>query len=369
MEISAPTLLAHQPTIALGTPLGRVFSHARVAGRVPVYLHALGGEKARAHTGPRELLAATRAALVQAGHIGAWGAGAVVSATEDAAAFAIAGCTWFTLDLARRVDGRGDTFSLDELDAALVALEDAGAFTPGWHDAYLDRSFAISPTLTLALSDEVLARAAVKFAPALAHAEQLQQAIRTCWAGHGELPDMEVRIATDGRATTREEFFFLAQEVRHRGLGVQTLTPNLGPMWEPARADVAAHDFTDFAAIAAHCGMKLGLAWSDGKTADAGHLDVSEAAPLELLRQLAERDPLLFHEWLREAQLAFPLDRAGWPISTTEDDARMMPQVADDALAETFLGSTQGRQVLLVTFASVAEMPLGERCAKAVFHL
>lgn len=330
---------------------------------MPVYLHHLGGKKAHAQTGPRELLAATRAALEQAEHVGAWGAGAVVSETEDAAAFAIAGCTWFTLDLAGWLERRGDSFSLDELDAALVGLEDAGAFTPSWHDAYLDRSFAISPTLTLALSDEVLARAAVKFGPALAHAQQLQQAIRTCWAGHGELPDMEIRIATDGRATTREEFFFLAQEVRSRGLGVQTLTPNPGPTWEPARTDVAAHDFTDLAAIAQHCGMKLGLAWSDGKTADAGHLDASEAAPLELLRQLAERDPLLFHEWLREAQLAFPLDRAGWPISTTEDDARMMPQVADEALAETFLGSTQGRQVLLVTFASVAETALGARCS------
>ncbi len=366
MDIPAPTPLGQQPTIALGTPLGRIFSHPRTHGRAPVYLHRLGGEKARARTGPRELLAATRESLSRAGHTGAWGAGAVVAQMDDAAAFAIAGCTWFTFELAPLLDSRGDSLTLDGLDRAIVDLEDCGMFTPGWHDAYLDRDIAISPTLTLRFSDEALARAAVKFGPALAHAEQLQQAIRTCWSGHGDLPDVEIRIAADGHATTLEEFLFLAHEARQRGLGVTTLTPNLGPAWEPACVEAIGSDFAGLAEIAAHHGMKLGLPWADGKAADAGHLDVSEAATLELMRQLARRDPMLFHEWLREAQLSFPLARAGWPISTTEDDARMMPQVADDALEATFLDSTQGRQALLVTFDSVAETPLGERCAKAV---
>ncbi len=366
MELSAPTPLGQQPTIALGTPLGRVFPHPQSQGRAPVYLHRLGGEKARAYTGPRELLAATRDALSRSGHTGAWGAGAVVAETDDAAAFAIAGCTWFTFDLASRLDARGDSLTLHELDAAIIALEDHGIFTPGWHDAYIDRDFAITGALTLRFSDEALARAAVKFGQALAHAEQLQQAVRTCWSGRGELPDVEIRIAADVRATTMEEFLFLAHEARQRGLGATTLTPNLGPYWQPAHAETETPNLADLAAIANHSGMKFGIPWADGKAVQAGHLDVSEAAPLEFLRQLIARDPLLFHEWLREAQLAFPLDRAGWPISTTEDDARMMPQVPDDALTETFLGSTQGRQTLLVTFASVAETALGERCAKAV---
>lgn len=350
MDIPAPTTFASAPTIALGAPLGRVFpaQFADIA-RAPVFLHALGGEKERITRGPRELFAETHAALARAGHRGPWGAGGIVRETDEAAQFATAGATWFTLDLSPLLEARADTMTLDELDAAIVALEDAGVYSSGWADAYLDREFA----LALRFDDETLARAAVKFGRALAHAEQLQQMIRVCWLGKGTAPDIEVSIADAPAATTRAELLFLSLEIRRRALGATALAPSLGAeleMGDTFTGDTAI--FADFAAIAAASAIKLSLPQSTSAT--SVHLDATEAATLALLREIATHQPALFREWLKCAQIHFATVRPAWRISTTEDDIRFLPDVADDALAATFLDEKRGRQLLLVTFPAFA---------------
>lgn len=352
MDIPAPTTFASAPTITLGVPLGRVFMEPLVGekNRAPVFLHELGGEKERTTRGPRELFAETHAALASAGHRGPWGAGGIVRETEEAAQFAIAGATWFTFDLSPVIEARADTILLDELDAAIVALEDAGVYPPGWADAYLDREF----TLSLRLDDETLARVAVKFGRALAHAEQMQQMIRINWMGKGTAPDVEVSIAAAPVATTRAELLFLALENRRRALGATALAPSLGAELEMGDAftgDTAI--FADFAAIAAASAIKLSLPQS-ASTAST-HLDATEAAPLAFLRELASHQPALFREWLKCAQLHFATVRPAWRISTTEDDIRFLPEVSDDALAATFLDEKRGRQLLLVTFSAVKD--------------
>ena len=60
---------------------------------------------------------ATRQALGKSGCPKEWGAGAVVTSTEEAAAFATAGFTWFTFDLTAPTDDRSASMSLDQLDA------------------------------------------------------------------------------------------------------------------------------------------------------------------------------------------------------------------------------------------------------------
>ena len=350
MDIPAPKTFAAAPTITIGAPLGRVFPAQFVdVARAPIFLHELGGEKERATRGPRELFTETRDALVRAGHLGDWGAGGIVRETDEAAQFATAGATWLTMDLAPLLDVRADAMSLDALDAAIVALEDAGCFSQGWADAYLDRTFA----LALRLDDETLARAAVKFGRALAHAEQIQQMIRVCWMGKGTAPDIEVSIAAAPTATTRAELLFLSHEIRRRALGATALAPSLGAdleMGDTFTGDASIH--ADFAAITNASGIKLSLPQSASTT--SAHLDATEAAPLALLREIATQQPALFREWLRCAQFHFATVRPAWRISTTEDDIRFLPDVADDALAATFLDEKKGRQLLLVTFPVVA---------------
>lgn len=323
--MTSPTPLGHQPTIALGAPFGRVDFTTAHDGRAPVILHRLGGEKDREQIGPRELRDATCAMLEAHGWPERWGLGGVCVELEDAGNFAIAGYSWFTFDLASRIDVSADGATLEQLDARIVALEDAGCFPIGWHEAYLP------------CDEEALARAAVKFAPALSHAEQLQQTIRTSWSGRGEFPDIEVSIARALRRTTALELRFLAMELRRRGIWTTVIAPAL------------SEDSSAFADILANAGnVRL-------SAPDASHVDCAEAAFFAALRHIAETNAPLFRQILAVAKDAFPVARAGWNLAVTEEDVHMMPDVENAALASTFIDHQNGRETLLCTWDAVCE--------------
>lgn len=359
MNIPAPAPLGTKPACSLAATFGWVspaqLAWARETGRAPVLLHPLGSEKARQTRGPRELREETIAALEAAEWRNPWGLGALCESSEDAAQFATAGYTWFTLDLAAQADPRASSMSLDDLDAAIVRLEDTKVFPLGWHEAYL--AGGSGPQF----SEEALARAAVRFGPALAEADQMVQAIRAGGSERGDLPDLELSFARSPLAMSAEEVAFVAAELLRRGLihgGVTRLAPSFGP-WFERGADSAAEapEIISEISRALPAGVMLVLPGElAGKVGDASvHPDATDESVLAWLRRLAERQPARFREWLAKAHAAFPTARAIGHFTTSEDDVRFLPEVADDALAATFLESTQGRQLLLATWTDVAE--------------
>jgi hypothetical protein len=369
MDIPAPVALAEQPSLALlaSPAMGADLEVCVAAGRMPILMHELAGEKERATVGPRELLEQTLAVLAAQKVAGPWGAGGRIRTPEEGAQFARAGYTWFTLELARKVDRRAESMSLDELDSAIVALEDAGVYAPFWYERYVDRDFSTAGGVMLQFADEVLARAAVKFAPAFLHAEEMDRAIRACWIGRGEMPDFEVSIAPGGPTTTKEELLFLGIEMRRRLCALTALAPALGNEFEPGREvpeDPVAISTTlsDLAAGAAPARLSLPSPLADLAPVGAAlHLDATEAGRLTWLGQVARREPAFFREWLEAARLAFPIARAGWPITLNEEEARFLPQVEDGELESMFLGQAAGRQLLLATWEDVAGGALGVR--------
>ena len=76
---------------------------------------------------------------------------------------------------------------------------------------------------------------------------------------------------------------------------------------------------------------------------------------MEALRVVARRDASLFRELLSTAQEHFVFDKGRAVHSTSEEDIRGLPLVADTELETTFLDDPRGRQLLHVTAASVAE--------------
>ena len=373
MRLPAPTPLAGRPTIALGcTGLhfpADALREARENGIAPVMMHRLTGEDGSADDGPREMLDATAAALEKSGHATAWGAGCTVRTEAEAAAFATGGYTWFSFALGSEVDSRADTMSLDELDAAIVALEDSGCLAAEWHANYTDREWPPASGRTLRLPDETLARAAVKFAPALAHAAQLQQAIRTLWSGRGVAPDIGLCFAGTRDRWSEEEFLFLALESSRQGICPVCIAPPLGHAWQPGAEfggdeNGLASMLTGFGEIAALAGpLKIGIHHAAGKSnfctkivrtlRDRAHLDFTEDAWLATLDVLAQQQPELFRRWLCAAQEMFPFAADGMALAITEEDIHVLPQVGDADLAVTFLGDVRGRQLLLATFPDV----------------
>lgn len=331
-------------------------------------MHELGGEKERASLGPRELLEKTRVRLAQQQPgLVFWGAGACVSSPEEAAQFATAGYTWFRLDMARVVDLRADTLPLEAMDATIVALEDLGIFAPGWYTAYVDQELTPVAGANFRLPDETLARAAVKFAPVFARAQEIEQVIRNCWSGRGEPPDLEIVLSPGGPASTAEEMLFASMELRWRLSSVTAIAPALGHEWEPGQdpsfiAGTLTHALSRLSSALCPARLSaphlLGHALPDPRLV---HQDTMETGRLAFLAQLIQRDPALFREWLEGARLAFPIARSGWPITLSEEEARFLPQVEDAELAATFLDLPSGRQLLLSTWSDVSSSSIGER--------
>ncbi|MEO6755700.1 MAG: tagaturonate epimerase family protein [Chthoniobacteraceae bacterium] len=373
MPLPAPAPLAARPTVALGcTGLHFPTDALRTAcenGITPVLMHRLTGEDGSSDDGPREMLAATAAALAKAGHAGAWGAGCTVSNAADAAAFATAGSTWFSFALGREIDSRAESMSLDQLDAAIVALEDSGGLAADWHSHYTDREWQLTSGRTLRLADETLARVAVKYGRALAHAGQLQQVIRTLWTGRGAAPDIELCFAGCRDRWSAEEFLFLVLESARCGLAPVCISPSLGAAWQPGaefdgdQSELSA-TLSLAGEIAALAGaLKIGIHHASGKAnAEAAaqsslgaraHLDFEEAAWLATLDTLAHQQPELFRRWLCIAQEVFSFAAGGMALTITEEDIHVLPQVDDADLSATFLADVRGRQLLLLTFPDV----------------
>ena len=373
MPLPAPSPLAARHTVALGcTGLhfpADALREARENAVAPLMMHHLTGEDGSADDGPREMLAATAAMLENAGHPTAWGAGCAIRATADAAAFATAGFTWFSFELRSLLDKRADSMPLDELDAAVVTLEDTGCLAHGWHAHYTDREWSLPSGHILRLSDEVLARAAVKYGRALAEAAQWQQAIRTLWTGRGSAPDIELNFAGRRDRWSAEEFLFLALETARSGLAPVCISPSLGAAWQPgAEFDGDQNELSATLALAGEIAalagpLKVGIRHAAGKSClreiaarnlgVRAHPNFEEDAWLETLDTLARQQPELFRRWLCAAQELFPFAAGDMPLSISEEDIHALPQVDDADLPATFLADIRGRQLLLTTFPDV----------------
>ena len=376
MPLPAPTPLASRATVALGrtgmhfpADALRETGDTGETGCAPVVMHRLIGTDGATDEDPREMLAATAEALESAGHESAWGAGCEVRTTAETEAFAAAGFTWFSFALGGEIDSRASLLSLDELDAAVVALEDSGCYQPEWHTRYTDREWQLASGRNLRFADETLARVAVKFGRALAHAAQLQQAIRTLWSGHGAAPDIELYFAGHRYPWNEEEFLFLTLESARSGLCPVCISPSLGMAWQPG-AEYAGGEgeieslLVSAGEIAALAGsLKVGVHHLAGKERLVSsakrfvgpriHLDFEENAWLAALDDLARLQPELFRRWLCVAQEMFPFAAGDKALAITEEDIRILPQVEDADLSATFLADVRGRQLLLSTFPDV----------------
>ncbi len=370
MEISAPVPLGMEPSMMiLAAPgLEAFIRESAQLGRRPVLMHELGGEEERKSVGPRELLERTRTRLakLEDGMLEKWGAGARVTSVEEAGLFAVAGFTWFTLELADAVNQRAGAMSLDELDPAIVALEDGGTYPLGWHASYLEREFEVEAGVRIQFSDEVLARAAVKFGPVLALAEEMEQTIRSCWHGRGDWPDVVVALTPSRSALTREEMFFVATQLRARSGGLPAVAPGLGFFCEPGNEMAEAAVLAETIAGLTACGGVLGLALPARAAevpgvAGARVLDATDDGRLAALAALVKAEPAAFREWLDAARQAFPIAHGGWPISLSEEEVRFLPQVEDGELAAVFLETVHGRQLLLSTWPQVNASAWGQK--------
>jgi hypothetical protein len=298
-----------------------------------------------------------------------WGADADhLKTEEDIRNLAGAGFTFFTIDPSEHVDTEADAATLDELERKFMLLPGGSELTA----RYAGQSFVFAmpdrlhAPLRVTFDRETLLRAAVKYARAVEHTQTLAKILEEVKGADNF--DLEMSVDETPYPTTVAEHFFVANELKTRGVKLHSLAirfvgefqkgidyigdidefsarlkehaliaKQLGPYKMSIHS--GSDKFSIFPIIAEECGGLL-----HEKTAGTWYL--------EALRVVARRGAVLFREILEFAAAHFPTDRATYHVVENLNSLPDFHAFSDSQL-ETILDNDTGRQMLHVTFGSV----------------
>jgi hypothetical protein len=296
--------------------------------------------------------------------------------TDDIDATVAAGFTMFTIDPGDHVDSKADTYDIVTLKEAFeslpwreleTAMEDQCA-------RCIDKSVRLRDDSVVALAEETLFRAAVKYGRALAHTAQMYRHLK---AKMGDRPfELEMSVDETATPTSVEEHVFVASELARLGVEWVSLAPRFVGEFEKGVdyiGDLAAFEksFAAHVAVAQHFGpYKISIHSGSDKfsiypiaarlAGDLVHLKTAGTSYLEALRAIATIDPALFREILAFAVERYPEDRASYHVSADEGKVPA-PEGLGDAHLPAVLDQFDAREALHVTFGSVLTAREGGR--------
>lgn len=373
--VIAPVPLGLHRSFGFGDRLGLATPGHLAAVRpfpdfAPIFAQQSIREMTRTQRTPQEVMTAATTALTAAGFSGKWGAdGDHLKTPEDVQRVAGAGFCFFTIDPSAFVNNTADRLDEAALREAVAALEQDGLFTGfNWREYYLDRVFTVGSRIPpLRFDEEILFRAAVKYARATAHAEVMAQAIATASAGRGEV---EVSVDETDSPTSPLEHLFFALELQRRGVpNLVSLAPrfigdfekgidyrgDLARFEEQLKVHVAIAKFAGPYKLSIHSGSdKFSVYPAIGRVCrDLLHVKTAGTSYLEALRVVARTAPALFAEIAAYCRGRFDTDRASYHISTTDAEVAALPRYGGVTEEPVYLDQVAGRQLLHVTFGSV----------------
>ncbi len=290
---------------------------------------------------------------------------------DDVRACLAAGFTLFTVDPGEHVDDAAERADAAELRARLERLP-WRELEDDWEG--LKRRLLGAPLdlgdRELAISEEDLARAAVKYGAAIAHTLSLYRVL----AASGAPFELELSVDETAYPTTLPEHAYVAAELRRLGVAVVSLAPRFVGRFEKgvdfrpdATGDLAtlAATLEGHAAIARSMGpYKLSLHSGSDKfsvypliaaaTGGLVHLKTAGTSYLEALRVAAVHAPDLFRQVLAIGHERFEVDRKSYLIGARLE---AVPRPGDlrDADLPGLLDDDGARQVLHVTFGSALD--------------
>ncbi len=353
--------------LGLATP-----GHLAAARRfsiAPVLAQLAPRELARAGTRPADRLAAVSRAVAEAHFSRAWGADAHTVKTEtDIDMMAAAGATWFTLDPSAFVENRADSLDADGLAEELAGLGKEGVLPADCVPSLAGRRFEFDSDIHVAPDLDALARAAVKFARALHHAQRLARHVSTA-SRHAPF-DLELALVECAAPATPEEHLFIALEMRRRAMPVTALALRWDATLEPAvehagDAEACARGLRVHAAIARHLGpYKVSIHHGDAKFAvfpgiaracgERLHVKTASASFLAAMRLVSRVAPDLFREIVCFARPRFESERVPHLVTTTQAAVERLFRPAASAHPEkTFLDTAAGQQLLETTCGAI----------------
>lgn len=369
-----PSPLGLRKSFGFGDRLGLAtpghLAAVRGTGFAPIFAQQSIREMTRTQRTPEDVMRAAQQTLAKEGYAEAWGADADhLKTPEDVQRTAAAGFCFFTIDPSAYVNNAADAMSAAELQAATAQLDADRVFGErAWRSEYLGKAFDIGAGAPLRFAEEDLARAAVKYGRATAHAAVMGQAIAAASAGRGF--EIEVSVDETDSPTRPLEHLFFGLELKARGVkNVVSLAPRFIGEFEKGidyRGDHAAFEaaLRQHVAIAKFCGpYKISIHSGSDKFAvypaigrlcgDLLHVKTAGTSYLEALRVLARVQPKAFAEVGEYSRARFATDRQSYHISTTEAEIAALRPYASAADEGPWLDDRVGRQLLHVTFGSV----------------
>ena len=369
----APTLVGRATSVGLGDRLGLATpGHVRAmrssGGALrPVFAQQSIREMERTGHTPQQVMDDAMWGVFAEGWRNGFGADADhLKEPGDIDRTLAAGFTMFTIDPGAHVDGSAETISPAELEHAVESLpwteleDTAGAL----RQRYLGSAFDCDGT-TAEFDEEILAKAAVKYARAVAHVARMYRHLD---AASGRPFEVEVSVDETDQPTSHAEHFYIATELARLGVRWTGLAPRFAGRFEKGVdyiGDLRAFErhFAGHAAIARVLGpYKISLHSGSDKfgiypiaaehARGLVHLKTAGTSYLEALRTVAEVDPLFFRDLYTFARERYERDRASYHVSARLDRAPE-PSAVPDADLIGLLDDFNARQVLHVTFGSV----------------
>jgi len=329
-------------------------------------------ENARTKRTPRQVLDDAMWGVFRSGWRHGYGADADhLKTPEDVDACVEAGFTFFTIDPGEHVDNGAESYSVSELQGKIEELpwEALETTLADVRARLLGRPVDLGST-SVALSEEALYRALVKYGRAVAHVARLY---RRLVERMGDRPfELEVSVDETESVTTVEEHIYVASELKRLGVKWVSLAPRYVGRFEKGVdyiGDLAAlkKNFEQHFAVSQAFGpYKLSLHSGSDKfsayplarevAGELVHLKTAGTSYLEALRTAAALDPGLFRTIFRFALDRYETDRASYHVSGRADRTPPLEGLADWELPE-LLEHFDARQILHVTYGSVLNEP------------
>lgn len=327
---------------------------------VPVFAQQSARELVRTGRTFADVLDCAAEGAASAGWTGPFGAdGDHLKEPDQVRAAAAAGYTMFTLDPSDHVDVAGATLAGSELEARFRslpwhALEDAPDDVLRRYRHDLDLADTRLPR-----TDVDIARAAVKYVRAVAHAARL-----AALAPSGS--DIEVSVDETPAATTAFEHAFVVGELHRRDVRPTSLAPRFPGSFEKGiehvgsvdeftnalRRHVAVQDALGPYKLSLHSGSdKLTLYGAFAEiTRGRFHVKTAGTSYLEALRTVGEIAPELLLEIWSLARERYAVDRASYELTAEVGD---VPLGLAEERPTALLDERSARRILHVTYGSV----------------
>lgn len=324
-------------------------------------------EMARTQRTPDQVMDAATWGSFQEGYEEPWGADADHLKTEDDIQMMVkAGFTFFTIDPSEHVDNHVGEYAQDKLNEEFNQLED-GAELAG---IYKGQTFSVQgddgEKMEIHFSEDEFLRAAVKYSRAVTHTVKLAKLLDEL-KGAGNF-DLEMSVDETESPTTVAEHYFVANELKNRGVQVTSLAIRfvgefqkgvdyIGDLNEfEARLKehvaiakalgpykISVHSGSDKYSVYPTCGRVCG---------DLLHVKTAGTWYLEAMRTAARCDVALFRELCEFCEGRFLTDRATYHVVENLNDLPDYKNREDNQLEELF-DNNSFRQMLHVTFGSV----------------